>query len=53
MLPTSPETLESFGFVRVLDAGCEVLEAIAIVGQSKLMHSLVRERSSHTLAYES
>ncbi len=47
MLPTSPETLKSFGFVRVLDAGCKVLEAIAIVGQSKLIHSLVREKFTY------
>lgn len=53
MLPTSPETLESFGFVRVLDASCEVLEPIAMVGQSKLVRSLIREQNSRTLAYES
>ncbi len=36
-LPTSPETLEPFGFVRVLDTSCEVLKLIAVLNQSSVL----------------
>ena len=43
MIPTSPETLESFGFIGVLDTSCEVLESITIANQSKLLSEFIRE----------
>ena len=42
MVPTSPETLEPFGFVRVLYASCEMLEPITMADQSKVLSGFTR-----------